>query len=141
MTSAREIIAKSDFEIIKKIAKNYNMSIEDFGRLISKKADKPLRHHVRFSDEELKEVDKKAKALKLKRSKYCRLCYKKALEQELYKNINILDAAEKDGTTRKNRVSISFDSAEEYKKMRELADKFSIHFSSLIRYFALNIDL
>lgn len=136
-----EIVDKKDYEAISKIAAKYSMSVEAFCRLLSKKFNaKQLASQVRFSPEEIQKVDNRASKIGVNRSKYCRLCYKKALKDELYKNFEILDAM-RSPIKRDVVVNISFDDAEEFKEMKALAKKFSVPFANLLRYFSLNIEL
>lgn len=138
-----EIINESDIDMIATMANKYNMSIEDFGKLLSKK-DKQIRHQIRFSEAEIKIVDENAEKLKMNRSEYCRRCYMKAIKNRLYENINISELrgnAYSGEVTRDIRVSVSFTDAEDYKLMRKTAKDLSLKFSTLLRYFALMIKL
>lgn len=139
-----KILSKSDYDMICIMAKKYSMSVEDFGKLLSKKVDKNIRHQIRFNANEIKLIDTKAGNLNMTRSEYCRRCYMKAIENKSYMSMNIRDLKENTyggKIVRDIRVSLSFDDAEQYKEMRKIAKEFSLQFSTLIRYFALTIEL
>lgn len=133
-----KVIKKNDLKIIEDIAKKYDMSLVEFGRFIGKlKNEKGVRHHVRFSDDELTYVDKKAKDLNLSRSEYCFDAAKYFIQKEVYKKVDVKDLREANGD-RGKRVCVSFTNGKEYINMWQLAKGFSIPFSTLIRYCALN---
>lgn len=139
-----EIIEEKDYNTLINMAKKYNMNVEDFGKLISKKVERDIRHQIRFSPDEIEIVDSRAAKLDMTRSEYCRRCYMKVIDEKLYMNLDIKELKKdtyKSKVTRDIRVAISFDDAEQYKIMRKLAKDFSLQFSTLIRYFALTVSL
>lgn len=132
------IISKVDYLTISEIANRYSMSVEDFGKLLSKKDESSLRHQIRFSEDELRIIDKEASKLKLTRSKYCRMSYLKVLQDGSYMNLDIKYIKDQSYNVKRDmRVAVSFDNANDYKDMRALARKFSLPFASLMRYLAL----
>lgn len=138
------LINQSDYEMISIMAKKYNMSVEDFGRILSKKVEKDIRHQIRFSTDEVKLIDARAEKLNMTRSEYCRRCYMKAIDEKLFADMNIRDLKTNmcsSQTARDVRVALSFDDAEKYKEMRKLAKDLSMHFSTLVRHFALTVEL
>lgn len=139
-----EIINEEDYNVICDMAKKYNMSVDDFGRLLSKKIEKDIRLQVRFSADELKTIDIKAGKYNMSRSEYCRTCCLKAIKEKQYENLNICEIqgdAYNKNTVRDMKVCISFDDAMEYSKMRKVAMDLSMKFSTMVRYFALSIEL
>lgn len=133
-----KIIDKKDLDLIEEIAEKYDMTLIEFGRFIGKgKNEKGVRCHVRFSVDELIKVDENANALNYSRSKYCQIAYQWFINNEIYKTTNVIDMRETK-SDRNMRVCVSFSNAKEYEKLRELSKGFSIPFSALIRYFALN---
>lgn len=133
-----DLIDEKDMELIQKIAHKYDMSVAEFGRFLGKKNnEKGVRFQIRFSVEELEYVDKLADELEVSRSRYCQIAYRWFVENEIYKTMNILDFKESEGE-KNMRVSVSFNDAEEYKSLRKFAKEFSIPFSALLRYCALN---
>ena len=139
-----KIINDADYDMITIIAKKYGMGVEDFGKLLSRKPDKDLRHQIPFNADEIFFIDSKAGELNMTRSEYIRRCYMKAIKDKLYMNMDIkeLKANTYGGqVVRDIRVSLSFNDAEDYKIMRKVAKDFSLQFSTLIRYFALSVEL
>lgn len=139
------IISKQDMETLEKIADKYSISIQELGKIISQKERKNyLTLQIRFSDEELNILNERSRKLNIARSKYCVLCYQKAMKEHLYKDLNVLEiiGKERQQSKKTNRINISFSSNEnDYKEMKKLAEELGIKFTSLIRYFALNINL
>lgn len=138
-----QVLRDEDLEVIKGIAEKYRLSIQELGRILSRKNGDYPRLQILLNVDEIYSIDKKAKELNLSRSKYCSLCYKKALKEELYKNIDILKVVgeSESGKRREHRAVISFDVSSDYLEMKKLADDLGIPFSSLVRYFALNVEL
>lgn len=141
--TAEQLLQSEDLLMIKKIADKYRLSVQELGRIISRKNGKYYRLQILLNKDEIDLIDKNAKRLKLSRSKYCTLCYKKALRENLYDNIDILKVVgeSESGKKREHRAVISFDMPSDYLEMKKLADDLGIPFSSLVRYFALNIKL
>ena len=138
-----QVLRDEDLEVIKGIAEKYRLSIQELGRILSRKNGDYPRLQILLNIDEIYSIDKKAKELNLSRSKYCSLCYKKAMKEEFYKNIDILKVVgeSESGKRREHRAVISFDVASDYLEMKKLADDLGIPFSSLVRYFALNVEL
>lgn len=136
-----QILQEEDLNMIKKIADKYKLSIQELGRMLSRKNGQYLRLQILLNVDEINLIDKRAKAVNLSRSKYCTFCYKKALRENLYDNIDILKVVGESEKKREHRAVISFDMANDYLEMKKLADDLGIPFSSLVRYFALNVVL
>lgn len=134
------MIKKEDIRIIEEIADKYEMTFDEFVSLLAKKNKKYKRTQILFSDEEKEIVDSKAAELSLNRSSYCTLCFKKAIETEAYKNINIVDALCRN-TKRTHRATISYVGIEGYDQIEKTCKELGLPISTMIRYFALNIDL
>ena len=138
------VIKNEDLKTIEMIAEKYCISIQELGRIISRRNGSYPRLQILLNVEELHSIDRKARNLNLSRTKYCSLCYRKALKDKLYENIDVLQAMSetKNGNMkREHRAVISFDNAKDYREMKKLADNLGIPFSSLMRYFALNVEL
>lgn len=133
-----QVIDEKDINLIEEIAEKYDMTLIEFARFIGKgKNEKGVRYHVRFSVDELMKVDENANEMNYSRSKYCQIAYQWFINNEVYKSINVMDIRESK-SDRNMRVCVSFSDAKEYSELRKLAKGFSIPFSALIRYFALN---
>lgn len=141
--TGEQLLQVEDLKIIKKIADKYNLSLQELGRVLTRKNGKYLRLQILLNIDEINLIDERAGALKLSRSKYCTLCYKKALKENLYDNIDILRVVgeSENGKKREHRAVISFDMTSDYLEMKKLSDDLGLPFSSLVRYFALNIEL
>lgn len=138
------VIENEDLKIIENMAEKYCVSVQELGRIISRRNGSYPRLQILLNVEELNSIDKKAKELNLSRTKYCSLCYRKALKEKLYDDIDIIQAMSEKQTNklkREHRAVISFDNAKDYREMKKLADSLGIPFSSLMRYFALNVKL
>jgi hypothetical protein len=133
-----KVIDKKDLELIEKLAEKYDMSIVEFGRFLGKKSnEKGVRFQIRFSVDELAYVDEKSNMMDVSRSKYCQMAYQWFVENNIFKSMDISDFKESDGK-KSERVSVLFSDADQYKSMRKMASDFSIPFSALLRYCALN---
>lgn len=138
------VIKKGDLETIENIAEKYCITVQELGRILSRKTGSYPRLQILLNVDELHNIDRKSKKLDLSRSRYCSMCYKKALKEKLYENINVLQAmsdGESGKMKREHRAVISFDSAKDYRDMKKLADDLGMPFSSLMRYFALTVEL
>lgn len=144
MNQDDKLIDKNDYETIEKIAEKYSLTIQDLGKILANKKKTFLRLQIKLTDDELAAIDRSAASLGLTRSKYCTLCYKRALDFKLYEEIDVLDSetmSKKGKSIRKNVVAISFDNPIEYKKLKEISCKMGIPFSCMMRHFALKIEL
>lgn len=138
------VIDKSDLELIESMAEKYCITVQELGRILSRKTGSYPRLQILLNVDELHNIDRKSKKLNLSRSRYCSMCYKKALKEKLYENIDVLQAMSdvKSGKMKRDhRAVISFDNAKDYREMKKLADDLGIPFSSLMRYFALTVKL
>lgn len=138
-------IEEKDLEKIKEIAEKYDMSAIELARDIAS-ADNNNSLHIRFSKTELKTIDEKRKKAGISRSNYCVLCFEKAVEQGLYKDINIMQVIKRgfNSDRRTERVHVSFKKMGNglgMSEMRKMADDIGADVSALVRYFALNISL
>lgn len=139
------LLEENDLKDISKIADKYSMSLKELGQLIIKGEEgNYIRKHIRFGADEITEIDRRAGELNMERNDYIRRCYLKALEDELYMNMDIKQL-KKDtykGTEVRNiRVAVYFKNPDEYTKLSAIAKKFSMQFSTLIRHFALCVKL
>lgn len=138
------VIENEDLKVIETIAEKYCISVQELGRILSRKTGSYPRLQILLNVEELHTIDRRAKKLNLSRAKYCRMCYRKALNEELYDNIDVLKVVSENQNgklKREHRAVISFDNAKDYRMMKKLSDELGIPFSSLMRYFCLTVDL
>lgn len=137
-------LKNDDLKIIENIAEKYCITIQELGRILARRTGVYPRLQILLNTDELNIIDSKANKLNLSRTKYCSLCYKKALKENLYENINVLQAMSDNknkNLKRKHRAVISFDNAKDYRNMKKLSDDLGIPFSSLMRYFALTVNI
>lgn len=139
-----ELLEKNDLEILENIADKYCVSLQELGRIISRKKATYPRLQILLNKNELNIIDGRAKEKNLSRSKYCSICYKVAIENKYYEDIDILEVFSRnysnENEKREFRAVISFDKADEYKQLKKLSKELGIPSSSLMRYFALNIE-
>ncbi len=137
------VLTQNDLEIVSMIAEKYHLSIQEFGRILARKNEKYPVLQILFTDDEYNQIEEKRKSKNLSRSKYCTLCIRKALSEETYKQINVVDVLGKENRriSRPKRTPISFDNATEYRQAKEISGLLGMPFSSLMRYFSLNVDL
>lgn len=141
-TTKEPIINKEDLEVIESIASNYNLTIQELGRILSRGSMSYPKIQAVFTTDEIILIDNRAKDKNISRSKYCSLCFKKAINEKLYLNMNLLDAVKNaEGGKRNHKVNISFSGNNEYLALKNAADDLGLKFSSLLRYFALNVEL
>jgi len=133
-------LEKNDLEVIEEIAKKYGVSVQDLSRsLLSRKYP---RLQILLTEEELKHIDNNAMRLNLSRSMYCYQCFKKAIDEKLYENIDVLKVLRKSETgKRTQKVAVSFSEQGDYEKMVAFASDLGIAFSGMVRYFSLTVDL
>lgn len=139
MTENNLKLKAEDMKIIENMAEKYGMSVQDLGRSLL--VGKFPRVQINFTIDELQTVDSRAGRLNLTRSTYCCMCFEKAMEKNMYKSINVIDIIKryKKGT-KKKKVAISLP-INEYDRMLKVAKDVGVPFSSLIKYFALNVKL
>lgn len=132
-----------DINIIEEIADKYNLTMQELGRMMSRKNGRYHRMQILFNSDEMNFIDRKTRELNISRSQYCRLCYRKALKEEIYKDIDILKVVggSENNKQREYRAVISFDSSKDYLDVKKLAENLGVPVSSLMRYFALNINI
>ena len=142
-TEAEErILSDSDLEIIRGIAEKYKIRVSELGRILSRRSASYPKTQILLTTDEMYSIDRKAKELNLNRSKYCTMCVKKAMDEKIYEDIDIMKVIEKSKSGRReHRAMISYDSSSGYIKIKKLANDLGVPFSSLIRYFALNVEL
>lgn len=140
MASVSFELEKTDLEIIEGMAKKYGVSVQDLSRsLLSRKYP---RLQILLTEAELKHIDDNAMRLNLSRSMYCYLCFKKAIDEKLYENIDVLKVLRKSDTgKRTEKVAVSFSEQGDYEKMVAFSSDLGIAFSGMVRYFSLTVDL
>lgn len=142
--SSEKMIDEGDYEIIESIAAKYNLSVESFGKLISKK-NEDNRPTVRFTEQEMEIIDTRRAKFPMSRSEYCRRCFMKAIDDGSYRDIDIRaikkDTYNKGTIARTKRAAMTVNNENDFKKMLELCDKLGLQLAALVRYFALNVEL
>lgn len=133
-------LERNDLDIIESIAKKYGVSVQDLSRsLLSRKYP---RLQILLTVDELKHIDDNAKKLSLSRSMYCYMCFKKAMDDKLYENMNLLEIVKKSDTgKRTEKVAVSFSELGDYEKMVKFAKDLGVPFSGMLRYFSLTVNL
>ncbi len=133
-------LERNDLDIIESIAKKYGVSVQDLSRsLLSRKYP---RLQILLTVDELKHIDDHAKKLSLSRSMYCYMCFKKAMDDKLYENMNLLEIVKKSDTgKRTEKVAVSFSELGDYEKMVKFAKDLGVPFSGMLRYFSLTVNL
>lgn len=133
-------LKKEDLEVIERMAEKYDITVQDLARsLLSRKYP---RLQILLTPEELQYIDDCADGLNLSRSMYCYLCFKKAVDDKLYENMNIIEIVKKGNHGRRTqKVAVSFTELSDYNKMVKFAEDLGINFSSIIRYFSMNVNL
>lgn len=142
-------IEKNVLEDIERISEKYDISIKDILKILSVSAnEKRTSFIIRYSDGELKTLKERSieKGLGASRGvgKYCALCFKKAIDEKLYENMDLLEISKRMymNEARKNRICISIKkSGINIKDMIEFAEERGIEIAALIRYFSLNVLL
>lgn len=139
-----KILDKSDMDIIEAIANKYYISLEELGRILARKKQSYPRLQILLSKSELNIIDKKAKEKNITRSKYCSMCFKKALHNKEYENFDVMKIIARNTESKEKRgerAVISFENANDYKEIKKVSKDLGIPCSTLIRYFTLNVEL
>lgn len=139
--STEKILTDDDLKIITGIAEKYSITVQELGRILTRKNYNYPRLQILLNVDEVHSIDRKATSLNLSRSKYCSMCCRKVLREELYKDIDVLKAVGESGKRREHRAVISFDYSSDYLEFKKLSEELGIPFSSLVRYFALTVEL
>lgn len=140
---------KKIIEDIEQISKKYDVKIKDILKILSVHVnEKKTSFIIRYSDGELKTLKERSIEKGLGASRgvgtYCALCFKKAIDERLYENMDLLEISKRMymDEIRKNRVCISIKrSGVNVKDMVEFAESRGIELAALIRYFSLNVLL
>lgn len=128
---------------LKELAAKYNLSLGDLKQIISSNEEKDS-FHIRFSESELRIVDEKRKALGLTRSGCCAMCFKKAVDEKLYKDIDVLRVIKRGfgDEKRDKRVHISLKKlGVNPQTVSDFASELGVKNSEIMRYFALTVSL
>ena len=128
---------------VNQIAEKYNVTTGDIMKILSSERKDKDNFHIRFSENELKVVDEKCRKSGLNRSSYCALCFKKAVDERLYQDIDVVQIARRNfGDERRNkRVHVSIKKlGVNAKDVIVFADEIGVEVSALLRYAALNIQ-
>lgn len=127
-------IKDEDIKIIKNIALKYNLQITELCRYIIKQGKKSNQIQVRVNDEEFKIIKNKADDKEITMSQFCIL----ACNYFIKNNYDFdVDDFRINKTNRNKRIAVTNHQEE---VLMEVADKYSIKVSTLIRYCALNYD-
>lgn len=140
------LINQIDMDTIECIAHSYNMSVLEFARYLSKiaiKNESGVRQQVRFSDEELEKLDRKAAQIGVSRSKLFNLAIAWFINNAVYRDLDVVDYYKyntKAKSTRKNRICILIKNDENFNKLRILSEKLSLNLSELLRYCVMDYN-
>lgn len=141
----REEITKKVIEDIEQISKKHNITVSDILKIISSyEKESKSTFHIRYSDSELEMIDRKCAEKGLSRGNYCALCFKKAIDEKLYENMNLVQIAKRSyrNETRKNRIHISIKKLGiNAKDIVQFAESRDLEVSALLRYFSLTVSL
>lgn len=147
----KKLIDEKDFQEIEKIANKYNMTVIELGKLLTIQNDnKPFYKQIRLTEEELTNIDEKAKNFGITRNEYIIRCQIKAIKNNEQLNLDIRKINKKTyaGPVSKNKenirnrqVNVYFKDLELYENIRITAKKLSVKVSSLIREWSLTINL
>ena len=135
-------IETTDMIIIGKIAKKYNISLKKLAQIISQKSikEKDKILHIRFTEEELKAVDEKAKKENMSRSGLCRYACFKIIKEYKNNDMELQKIRDKYGKgDRKVRVCVSFADEDDQRKIKDFADGLSLPVSTFVRYCMLRL--
>lgn len=139
-----EILEEVDLKKIESIAEKYNMTIDELCKELGRKKDTNyFRKHVRYSADEILEIDKRAGKLNLSRNDYIRRCYMKALEDEYYRGMDIKELKKNTYApecVRDIRVAVYINDMKIYNKLKEQAEKCSLPLSTFIRDISLRVE-
>lgn len=137
-------ILEEDMASVKKIAEKYKISVKELGKVLSNQKTNYTSKQIRFSEEEIVQIDKKIENLDINRSEYIMRCVNKALKEKYYMKMNIKElkiGTYKVDNIRNVRINIYFKNPQLCEDLEIIAKKFSLHVSTLIRTFALNVEL
>ena len=135
-------INQEDYEVIESIAKKYGMSVKELAKsLIAKKGRYPVMQ-ILLTNDERSIIDQRADQFNRSRSSYCLACLKKAIREELYKDIDIEKLQKRRyGENTRKVVAIYFKSEKDYNALRDLAERLGVSVAALVRYYALTVEL
>ena len=137
----QEFLRPDDQQAVKRIAENYNLTVRELGRLLTKSQEKKgMPFSCRFSQGEIKVVDNAANLLRLSRGKFCVEACRSFLESEDYKTVSTLEFRSADMEAEGARnvlVCIRFQNASDYVTLKKLCEEHAVSFSTLLRYCAL----
>lgn len=154
---AKNIINQKDkdvlLDIARDMAKDYNITLEEFGELIMKevlanesgeltmKKKSVFKHQMRLNDQEYKIVEDQARGLVMNISEYCRSCFRKGRLNNIIRNNDIFEIKKDAYSRRDKRILIIFYSIEDYNYIKKISKEYNLNMSSTMRYFALTIKL
>lgn len=138
---SKKNITPEDYGLIEEIATRNNMSIKELAKCLTIKNGKYLTLQILLTAAERDLIDERAARFNYSRSHYCYMCWKKAAQEKIYKNIDIAKLQERRyGENSRNVVKISFKSEDDYAELREVADMLGVSMSAMMRYVALNVS-
>lgn len=139
----QELISSEDIKRLEEIAKKYNMSIIELGRVLAKSGNnKGFIFNVRFAADEIECIDKVAAEHGVSRAKFCELACKWYSSVYGYDKVDLtsLRRFREDGMKRDIRVNVNFRNKETYISLKEFSNSLSVDISAVIRYCALQYD-
>ena len=137
-----EDVSKNDISVIEEISKKYNMTIREFVNILSKSNSN--RKMIRYGNEELEELERRATNLKMCRSEYIMYCIDKALQEKTYMEMDmkmLKIQTYKCNARRDNRINVYFKKGDKLEELEGIAKKFSMQTSTLIREISLSVEL
>ncbi|MDE6017061.1 MAG: hypothetical protein K2H41_15455 [Acetatifactor sp.] len=138
----KKSIDQADYEIIESIAKKYDMSVKELAKSLLAKNGRYSIPQILLTSDERSIIDQRANQFNYSRSFYCLMCWKKAVKEGLYKNIDIAKLQERRyGENSRKTVAIYFKDEDDYNELKDITEKLGVSVSSLIRYFALTVEL
>lgn len=138
-------IQDCDLDVLNKIAKKHNLSLDELGRLLTEKKMKrqKKRLFLEVDDALYCELAKKAKLLSCTLSNYAASCCVKAIETGMYKNMDMRKVRNinKDAGKMSNYINISMDKKCEKVliALEEITEVYNVYTSPLLRYFVTNV--
>lgn len=136
-----EKIEQNDLKIIEEIANKYGITVQEFGKILTKGSTRVLALQFYTNDDENMYLQNCAKEYGMKLSKYIVACCRKGLDEKKYENINLYEIYPPVEKSRKDRVGVSFDkyNRDVYYRLVEVAEEKNLKAGNLARYFAFNI--
>ena len=130
------IITKEDMNLIEEMAKRYDVSVAQFGKLVSSQMKTTKERQFRVSLEEDEIIVEKANSKGMTKMKYCEYACSRFLKSKnIDKSFFMKDWY---GKNRIKRIAVQFSDVDMELEMLKVAEKYGIDIGTLLRYCALN---